>query len=261
MNEIEALKAELNQTRLAYYMAAQMSQFKAGFLARTSHELRSPLNSLIGLHQLIITDLCDSPEEEREFVSQAHQSALKLMKLIDEIVDVAKVEYGANPLELEPVSLNKIFDQLEDLTLLQAANSSIPLVITLPDPDLVARADSSRLLQALVSLVDTSIACMSEGSIKVSAQPDPETNSLQIAIDLQAAAEIWSEPIDLMQQAVPPTPEQVREQINSQVKTPSPGMRLWLSQTLLELMGGKLEVAVTASEEPATRLLCSIPAA
>ena len=80
-DEIEALKEELKQTELALQMAAQMSQFKGGFLARTSHELRSPLSSLIGLHQLIVSDLCDDPEEEREFVAQAYQYALKLMGL------------------------------------------------------------------------------------------------------------------------------------------------------------------------------------
>ncbi|MGL5880139.1 MAG: sensor histidine kinase, partial [Xenococcaceae cyanobacterium] len=98
MNEIEALKEELKQTQLAYQMAIQWSQFKAGFLARISHELRSPLSSLIGLHQLILSDLCESPEEQREFLSQAHQSALKLMRLIDEVVDIAKTSYGAKKL-------------------------------------------------------------------------------------------------------------------------------------------------------------------
>ena len=70
MNEIDELKEELKQAQLAYQMAAQMSQFKAGFLARTSHELRSPLSSMIGLHQLILSDLCESPEEQKEFIKE-----------------------------------------------------------------------------------------------------------------------------------------------------------------------------------------------
>ncbi|MEW5858349.1 MAG: sensor histidine kinase, partial [Cyanobacteriota bacterium] len=49
--DVTAILEELKQTQMAYHMATEMSQFKAGFLARTSHELRSPLNSLIGLHQ------------------------------------------------------------------------------------------------------------------------------------------------------------------------------------------------------------------
>ena len=46
---------------LAYYQALELAQFKGGFLARSAHELRSPLSSLMGLHQLILTGLCDSP--------------------------------------------------------------------------------------------------------------------------------------------------------------------------------------------------------
>src|SRR5689334_21319694 len=65
---------QLRQVELAYRMASEMSQFKAGFLARVSHELRSPLNGMIGMHQLILSDLCDGPQEEREFVAQADES-------------------------------------------------------------------------------------------------------------------------------------------------------------------------------------------
>ncbi len=57
-------------------MAAQMGQYKAGFLARTFHELGSPLTSLISLYQLILSDLCDSPAEERDCIAQAQQSCL-----------------------------------------------------------------------------------------------------------------------------------------------------------------------------------------
>ena len=89
--ETELLQ-ELQQTQLAYHKAQEMGQFKAGFLARISHELRSPLGSIIGLHQLILADLCENPEEEREFISQAHEKSLKLLKLIDEILNISKIE-------------------------------------------------------------------------------------------------------------------------------------------------------------------------
>lgn len=84
--EMPPISQQLQQTQLAYFMAREMSQFKAGFLARTTHELRSPLNGLIGLHQLILSDLCEDPAEEREFIGQAHERTLKLLKLIDEIL-------------------------------------------------------------------------------------------------------------------------------------------------------------------------------
>ena len=92
--DIDELSQRMREVELAYHMAREMSQFKAGFLARTTHVLRSPLNGLIGLHQLILSDLCENPEEEREFIGQAHQRALQLLKLIDEILHIARAEHG-----------------------------------------------------------------------------------------------------------------------------------------------------------------------
>lgn len=259
-NEIEVLKEELRQTQLAYEMALQMSQFKAGFLARTSHELRSPLNSLIGLHQLILSDLCDSPEEEREFINQAHQSSLKLVQLIDVIVDVAKAEYGTNQLDIAPVRLNRIFDELHYLAQLQAANRGFPLRCIPPD-DLYAMADERRLLQVLLAFVDTSLAYMEEGSIEISARLSQAGDRIFIWIDLHSPLRIWHEPVDLMQQVLKPTPEMVKKQFLQTTKAPSPGMNLLLAQTLLDLMQGDLEVLALESEssEPSiTRLQCAV---
>lgn len=254
MDEIQSLKEKLKQAQLAYQMATEMSQFKAGFLTRTSHELRSPLSSLIGLHQLILSDLCDSPEEEREFITQAHTSALKLMQLIDEIIDVAKTEHGTNQLEIQPIQLAKVLEDVHRLTYLQAANRNLQIQIAPPSPEIYVMADSRRFLQALMSLVDAAIAHMEEGRIRVSTNSSPTSDWVQIWIDLQCSPIVWSEPIDLLQQVPELTPEPEL----------SPGMKLLLSQTLIEVMQGRLEViegSQAAAKEPLTRLQCSMPLA
>ncbi|MGK7877782.1 MAG: sensor histidine kinase [Xenococcaceae cyanobacterium] len=262
MNEIEALKEKLKQTQLAYQMAAQMSQFKAGFLARTTHELRSPLSSLMGLHQLILSDLCESPEEEREFLNQAYKYAQKLMKIIDEIVAVSKTEYGTIQLEIQPVQLGRILSELYNLTYLQAANRNLQLEISPSDPELYVMADRQRFLQVLVTLVDTAITFTKKGSIQVWLHSSMASDSVQINIDIPCPLSIWSEPVDLLQQ----TPETTSEAAKSfsQKLELSPGMKLFLSQTLLEVMQGHLEVVDVSPEvakEPVTRLQCSIPLA
>jgi signal transduction histidine kinase len=263
-DEIAALKNELRQTQVAYEMAVQMSQFKAGFLARTSHELRSPLNSLIGLHQLILSELCDSPEEEREFIQQAHQSALKLVQLIDTIVDVAKTEYGTNRLEIVPLQLDRTFSELHYLTQLQAANRGFPINFVSPAPDLYVMADERRLLQLLLALVDTSLAYMDEGNIEVSAEHFPQDDRVAVSIDLHSPLKIWGEPIDLLQRAININPQTAKEQFMASPKTPSPGMNLILAQTLLDLMQGELEIIEIPSgdgESKITRLQCAVPVA
>lgn len=257
--EQEQIKSELEKMELAYQMARQMSAFKAGFLARTSHELRSPLNSLIGLHQLIIAGLCDSPEEEKEFVNQAHQSALKLIKLIDEIVDVSKLEHGTNRLEIRPLRLSKILENLYQKTHLQAANRNVRLQIVQPESEIYVLADYRRFLQLLVLFVDTAIAFMEEGSIKIESLKDSNSEYAQIKIFINSPYLNWSEPIDLLKEQE----KEGKADFDSTSKpAPTPGMKLLLGNKLLETMQGKLvTTALEEGEEKITQLQCLIPLA
>ncbi len=254
--QVRLLSHQLKQTQLAYQMAAEMSLFKAGFLARTSHELRSPLNSMIGTLQLILSDLCESPEEEREFIQHAHASALKMVRLLDQIIFVAKTEYGTDTMDIHAIQLAKVMDEVEDLTGMQAANRSIRLKIEPPDEEIYVLADLPRLRQVLVSLVDTAIAQMSEGSVKVSVNPSPETGFVHIWVDDQRPISAWSESWDLLKSTLE------KEQTPSDQMTLSPGMRLLMNQTLLSLMNGRLEVLAVPSEGEESnfnRTQCSIP--
>ena len=248
MNEIEGLKKELEETQLAYQMATQMSQFKASFLARTSHELRSPLSSLIGLHQLILSDLCESPEEQKEFIAQAYQSALKLMKLMDEIIAVAKTEYGTNRLILESIPLKELLNYIYQLTHIQAANRNLKLHIIPPGEELYVYADHARLVQSIVNLIDSGIYLMKEGTIQVTADSLPESDITRIMIEFDCPLEVWQEGINSCEQAVKMNVDKIKE--FGQDITLSPGMKLLLSQTLLQTMGGSLEVSALSPEDP-----------
>ena len=254
MNEIDGLKEELKQAQLAYQMAAQMSQFKAGFLARTSHELRSPLSSMIGLHQLILSDLCESPEEQKEFIAQAYQSALKLLKLIDEIVAVSKTEYGSNRLNLESLQLAEIFAEIDRLTHLQAANRNLILEIIPPDPQISVNADRSRLIQLIFNLIDSGISLMKTGSIKLSTS-QVTADTVTFEINVECPISLWQE-----QQNVEPNFDgkdiaEIRQFL--QDISLSAHMKLLLSKTLLETMGGCLEISDCTQEnngQPLTRI-------
>lgn len=261
--DIQPLKEELKQAQLAYEMAKEMSQFKGGFLARTSHELRSPLSSLIGMHQLILSDLCDSPEEAKEFIAQANASALKMVRLLDEVIAVAKTEHGTNRLEIRPLQLRQVFKDLQLLTHLQAANRNLQLEIISPDPELYVLADQRRLQQVLVNLVDTAITQMEEGSIKISAVSSAESQEVHIWIDVQSPNPVWSEAVDLLSTI----PEIEKEP--GETSAISPGLTLLMVHTLVEVMQGRLDVLPVSSEESAgdrtgttsTRLQCSMPLA
>jgi signal transduction histidine kinase len=256
LQEIESLKQELKQTQLAYQMAAQMSQFKAGFLARTSHELRSPLSSLIGLHQLILADLCESPEEQKEFITQAYNSAIKLMALIDEIVAVSKTEYGTDQLKMESLQLADIFTEVYNLTHLQAANRNLKLTIVPPDYSVCVYADRARLIQSITNLIDSGIALMKEGKIKLVMIAAENSAKIKLEINFDCSAQMWLEQSSIEQPVIRNDLSEIRDLVQN--INLSPNMRLLLSQTLLETMGGSLnlsDLSLSNQNQDATQII------
>ncbi|MBF2066267.1 MAG: HAMP domain-containing histidine kinase [Calothrix sp. C42_A2020_038] len=261
-DEVEKLLEKIKQTTLAYNLATEMSQFKAGFLARTTHVLRSPLNGLIGLHQLILSDLCESPEEEREFITQAHERALQLLKLIDEILNVARAERGTNCINNQPQSLSELLQEVYDLTYMLAENRNYPFEIVLPESEVYVLTDNKWLRQVLINLVETTIAQMEaqmeEGRISISFGGTDTSNYAHIWLDVPAYAFSSSEAIDLIT-------AEVDQNAIPEHKAVLPGMKLLLATTIIELLGGKLTVVPYLGNNTelqlTTRLQISIPQA
>lgn len=223
MDEIEALKAELEQTKVKCEMLTQLNQIKTGFLGRIAHELRSPLSTLMGLHQLILSDLCESPAEERDCLNNASQAANTLLKIIDDIVNVSKLEYGMIPLVLETIFLQEIFEDLEQLTYLQANNRNLRLEI-LPSK-LTVIGDRSRLLQILFLLIDGVIGIAESGIIQVLSSQDHLSGIIQIKS--QCSMTQWQ------------TPSHHHYSLN---------LKYLLAEKLMILMGGQIFLKEISSE-------------
>ncbi|WP_416667552.1 sensor histidine kinase [Egbenema bharatensis] len=238
-------------------------------MARTSHELRSPINSVISLHQLILADLCEDPAEEREFVSQANTAAQKMLSLMDQLIKVAKVSYGSGQINLSSLCLLDVLLEVHQFTHLQAQNRNLRLNIEFPDEAVTVLSDSDWLRQILVSLIDSSIALMQEGTIRVTTGMDTASGLVQIWIEDERSPDSWQEPIDLLKAdasdsthpaalRTTQTIEELKTELN---QPPSPGLVLLVSQKLLERMGGRLELLSTPSTPSLTRIQCSIPIA
>jgi signal transduction histidine kinase len=262
--KLQQLEAQLQQTQAAYQLAKQAEQFKAGFLARTSHELRSPLNSIMSLQQLILADLCEDSAEEREFIAQAYTASQKMLGLLDRLISVSKATYGSEQLQLQPVSLEDVLMEVESLTMLQAQNRSQRLKISYPDSDIWVIADPRWLKQVLVSLIDTPSSLMQEGEICLTPQVGEQT--VNILIEDERPVSSWSEPLELLQtlrQKSTLDSTATKPDIASLTdlgQLPSAGLALFVNQTILELMHSSLDVLKTPSaEQPKTLIQCSLP--
>ncbi len=259
MEEIETLQKELEATQLAYLMTTQISQFKSGYLAKTAHELRSPLSSLIGLQQLILGDLCEDTEEEKEFLQQGFEAAKKLVEIIDRIVTISKIDYGKISLNIETVCLNDILDEVYKLNEFQAINYNYKIDLKQPETDIFIQADKARLIQALTALIDTSLNLMEKGTIIITNHLNKRENMAKIMIDIPCSLQEW----DKQQEGLEMSDLTLTslKKWNNKLQL-SPGMTLTLCQTLVEKMGGtltRLDSSPQHEPENLTRLHCLLP--
>ncbi|HZV65755.1 MAG TPA: ATP-binding protein [Telluria sp.] len=160
---LELARAAAEEARAA---AEDANQAKSAFLSSMSHELRTPLNSILGFGQLLSSDM--HPEEHRkEFTAYIMKAGTHLLTLVNEILDLAKVESGTLMLSLEPVALAELMADCEAMVAPLADQRQIAL--HLPEQvELVAQADRTRLKQVLLNLLSNAIKYnRAGGSVRV----------------------------------------------------------------------------------------------
>ncbi|EHJ10411.1 sensor histidine kinase [Crocosphaera watsonii] len=259
MEKIQTIEQELEATKLAYLMTAQISQFKSGYLAKTAHELRSPLSSLMGLHQLILGDLCEDTQEEKEFLQQGFEAAKKLVAIIDIIVTISKIDYGKIELTIETVCLNDILEEVSELTEFQAINYNYKIELKQPETKIFIQADKARLTQVLTTLVDTALNLIEDGKIIITSQLNEREDSATLLIDIPCSFRQWEKEQEDLQTSDLTLASLKKWNENLQL---SPRMTLILCQTLSAKMGGDLtllDISPQSKPETLTRLQYLIP--
>jgi signal transduction histidine kinase/DNA-binding response OmpR family regulator len=152
-------------------VATEASQAKSDFLASMSHELRTPLNAIIGFSDLMRADSdgADTVTVSSEWVGHVHSSGLHLLNLINDILDLAKIEAGRVELSLEPVELVDVVS--ETVQSLAALSDRKQQEVTVAVPPVRVRADALRLRQILTNLLSNAIKFTPEhGQVFVSAR-------------------------------------------------------------------------------------------
>lgn len=139
----------------ARVLAESANHAKSEFLGRMSHELRTPLNAVLGFGQIL--EMGELDEEQREYVRHIGKAGAHLLRLIDEVIDISRIETGTMTLSLEPVEVSELADEL--LALIRPMAAARRITIDPPDPACQAHvlADRHRIRQVLLNLLSNAV--------------------------------------------------------------------------------------------------------
>ncbi len=157
-SELEGAKAVAEKANLA----------KSDFLSNMSHELRSPLNAILGFAQLIQSEIPGPTASQRDSVGQILEAGWYLLKLINEILDLAAIEAGKLSLSLEPVSVSDVLLECQAMIEPQAQKAGLSMSFPRFDMRTFVNADRTRMKQVLINLLSNAIKYnRREGSVDV----------------------------------------------------------------------------------------------
>lgn len=247
---VAGLEDRARELEAAWQEAQSANRLKNQFLANTSHELRTPLNAIIGCVRLVRDDCCDSREEELEFLQRADDAAIHLLRIINDLLDIAKIEAGTLSVNLEPVDLRQILREVVDLQSIHIHNKGLSL--TLPDlqEPVMVQADPAKLKQVLINVIYNAIKFTERGGIHIdlhietpqaAADAGPEAASAAIARGTWALLRIQDTGI-----GIDPTDQHklfrpfVMVDGSTTRRFEGAGLGLAISRNLMELMGGAI---------------------
>ncbi|WP_084414464.1 ATP-binding protein [Chitinibacter tainanensis] len=227
--ELEILNRTLEE---ASQLAQQTSRAKSQFVANMSHEIRTPMNGVLGMLEL----LGDTPlnQEQREIIDTAGHSARHLLALLNDILDVAKLESGKLSLSQQTYSLPQLIREVHQLFTVQAQAKQLSLSLDLAD-DLPAwqLGDEIRLRQVLFNLLGNAVKFTEQGSVHLHVWSDPQRLHISISDSgIGMSEQTLSQLFQRFSQADATTTR----------KYGGTGLGLEISRNLVLLMGGNISV-------------------
>jgi PAS domain S-box-containing protein len=235
----EALRETNVALDAAKTVAEKANRAKSDFLSSMSHELRSPLNAILGFAQLMDSDAAPATPAQKSSIDQILHAGWYLLDLINEILDLALIESGTLSLSQEPVSLDEVM--LECQSMVEPERHKRGLKLAFPDFDApcYVRADRTRLKQVLINLVTNAIKYTPAGGnigVEISASAGGQ-GRVRISVRDDGAGL----PPEKLSQLFQPF-NRLGQETGAEVGT---GIGLVMSKRLVEMMGGHIGVEST----------------
>ncbi len=183
LQDVTARRREAEALRDARDQATAASRSKSEFLANMSHELRTPLNAIIGFSEALERELFGpvGNPRYREYAEDIHNSGVHLLSLINDILDLSKIEAGHFKLHEDETDLDHVVESAVRIVRHRAQQANIDLACSLPDPPLVVVADERALKQVLINLVSNAVKFSPDGG-EISISGELASEHLRISV-------------------------------------------------------------------------------
>jgi signal transduction histidine kinase/CheY-like chemotaxis protein len=224
---------ELNSAyRLARDEAVEASNMKSAFLRNVSHEIRTPMNGVIGMNELLLQTQLTS--EQRAYAEQVEQSGEHMLAIINDILDISKIETGHLDLEIAEFDLHELVERACVPAVLEAQAKGVQLDVQIdPLAPVRVRGDSARARQVLINLVGNAVKFTAQGSIAVRVRRRDDGDNVLIEI-VDSGIGIEAERLEHMFEPF------VQADVSTTREYGGNGLGLAIAKELVELMGGKI---------------------
>ena len=252
---VKRLKLSAEELEKAWTEAKAANESKSNFLATTSHELRNPLNAIINCIRLVRDDYCDDKQEEAEFLERAEEAAIHLLGIINDLLDIAKIESGKQSLVMEELNLEQILQEVISLQKIHIHQKNLQLITSRSSEPIIVKSDRAKLKQILINVIGNAVKFTEIGSISIKTQIELETssNDWRVVIIIEDTG-IGIEP---SQQSKLFRPFGMADGTTTR-RFGGTGLGLAISRNLVELMGGSIMLC-SAGIDQGTTVAISLP--
>ena len=266
----KALEVATKEAQVATKEAQVANQLKDEFLGNISHELRTPLNGIIGNIQIVRDGYCDDRDEEMKNLQEAHDLSMKLLNIIDDILDIAKIEAGIFGINLKVVDITQVLQDAIDSQVPKIEEQGLKLSWLKPDDTIIARADPEKLKHVFVHVLSNAVKFTKSGSISISVRLESRKKSASLngsaeSTTGQGGQRDWVV-VTIKDTGIGIAPEQQQKLFQPFVMVDGSrtrsfggnGLGLALSLRIMESMSGSVTLD-SAGENQGTAVMISLP--